>query len=252
MTDRGGGRHTYQAIAWEIREQIAQGVLRAGDPIPSLPALRRDRGISNPTAQAAVRLLKSWGLVEGRPDLGTFVREVRPVVHLMTEMTLPGQDGSRRTWREIVEESGRVGTQRVTGAGHAAAPVDVADAFGLDADALVAWRQRLLLVDDEVAQVCTSYYPDAVVAAVPELLVAERLPSSAMELMARAGFVIARGGLDTVFARAATEDEAAALGTDVGAPVTEAFRVARDEAATVVLVERMVSDGARLRQAWRF
>ncbi len=252
MIDRGGGRHTYQSIAWAIREQISRGELRAGDPIPSLPAIQREHNVSNPTAQAVVRLLKSWGLVRSESGRGTFVLDNRPVVHVMTEMTIPGDDGKRRTWREIVAEYGMAGTQRVTGAGRAVPPVDVADAFGYEADALVAWRQRLLLIDDRAVQVCTSYYPDAVVDAVPELIVPNRLPSNAMELMARAGFAAAPGGLDTVYARAATEDEAAALGIEIGAPVTEAFRVARDAGGTVVLVERMVSDSARLRQAWTF
>ncbi len=252
MVDRGSGRHTYQSIAWDIRAKISRGELRPGDPIPSLPAIQRDHQVSNQTAQAAVRLLKAWGLVEGRSGLGTFVVDSRPVVNFMTEMTMPGQDGKRRTWREIVAEYGMAGSQRVTGAGRLAAPVDVADAFGYEPDVIVAWRQRLLLVDGKAVQVCTSYYPDAVAAAVPALTVPDRLPSNAMELMARAGFEIAAGGQDTVFARAAADDEAAALGIEIGTPVTEVFRVARSADGQIVTVERMVSDSSRLRQIWTF
>jgi GntR family transcriptional regulator len=252
MIDRGAGRHTYQTIAGEIRDKITRGELRPGDPIPSLPSMQRDLRISNQTAQAAVRLLKSWGLVEGKTGLGTFVRELRPIVHVMTDMTVPGPDGKRRTWREIVAEYGMAGAQRVSGAGRLAAPVDVADAFGIDVDTVVAWRQRLLMVDDSPVQICTSYYPDSVVAALPQLISPDRLPANAMELMAQAGYAVDSGGLDTVFARAATEEEASVLEIENGAPVTEAFRIGRGADGAVVLVERMVSDSARLRQAWRF
>jgi GntR family transcriptional regulator len=144
------------------------------------------------------------------------------------------------------------GSQRVTGAGRAPAPVDVADAYGIEADTVVAWRERLLMVDDRAVQVCTSYYPESVVEAVPELLAPERLPANAMELMARAGYAVSDGGQDLVFARTATEDEASALGIDIGTPVTEAFRIGRGVGGQVVMVERMVSDSTRLRQVWTF
>lgn len=252
MIDQGGGRHTYQAIAWEIRGLIERGDLGAGDRIPSLPEITRDKGVSYPTAQAAVRLLKTWRLVRSEPGRATFVLEVRPVINMMTEMTLPGQDGRRRTWREICAEYGMEGTQRVTGAGRTTAPIDVADAFEVESDTIMAWRQRLLLVDGHVAQISTSYYPESVVKAVPALLAPERLPTNAMELMAQAGFEIVPGGRDLVFARAATEDEASTLSVELGAPVTEVLRTARNAQGDVVTVERMVSDSSRLRQVWVF
>lgn len=252
MIDRGGGRHTYQAIAWEIRGRIERGELCAGDKIPSIPEITRDKRVSSSTAAAAVKLLKAWGMVRSRAGLATFVLDVRPVINMMTEMTLPGQDGRRRTWREICAEYGMEGTQRVTGAGRTVAPVDVTDAFGYEAETMVAWRQRLLVIDGHAAQISTSYYPAAVVDAIPALLTPGRLPTNAMELMARAGFEIAPGGRDLVFARAATEDEAATLGVELGAPVTEVLRTARDARGDVVTVERMVSDSSRLRQMWIF
>jgi GntR family transcriptional regulator len=252
MVDRGDGRHTYESIAWDIRGRIGRGDLRPGDPIPSLPAIQRDLKVSNQTAQAAVRLLKSWGLVEGKSGLGTFVRELRPIVHVMTDMTVPGPAGKRRTWREIVSEYGMVGAQQVTGAGRTPAPADVAEALGIAAEAPVAWRQRLLLADGRPIMICSSYYPDAIADVVPALAEPARLPSNAMELMARVGHAIVPGGRDTVFGRAATAEEAAQLGAQAGAPVTETFRVAYDADGLVVLVERMVADGLRLRQVWRF
>lgn len=251
MIDRAGGRRVYQTIAWEIRDKIAKGELRPGDSIPSLPAIQRDYDVSNQTAQGAVRLLKRWGLVRSESGSGTYVLEVRPIVNAMTEMTIPDKQGNRRTWREIAADYGMAGSQRATGAGRAAAPVDVADAFGYEADTEVAWRQRLLLIDDHGVQIATSYYPRFVVDAIPSLVEAERLRTNAMELMAQAGFAIA-GGTDLVFARAIERDEAELLDVEAGAPVTEVFRVASDTEDRIVTVERMVSDSARLRQQWAF
>jgi GntR family transcriptional regulator len=252
MIDQGGGRHTYQAIAWAIREKINNGDLAPGDSIPSLPAIRTQYDVSYATAQAAVGLLKTWGLVRSVQGRGTFVLEQRPVINLMSEMTHQDQGGEpRRTWKAVVADYGMEGTQRVTGAGRDVPPVDVADALGLDAESIVAWRQRLLLIDGQAAQICTTWYPDDIVGLVPALVIPERLPANSMELLAQAGRAIAPGrSRDVVFARAATEEEATTLGIELGAPVTETLRTARDDNGEVVTVERMVSDSGRLRQAW--
>jgi GntR family transcriptional regulator len=251
MIDRGGSRHTYQAIAWAIREQIHRGELRPGDAIPSLPAIQKDHDVSNPTAQAAVKLLKSWGLVRSEPGRGTYVLKHRPIVNLMTEMTMPIRDGARRTWKAIAADYGMVGAQRTTGAGRAPAPADVTDAFGFEADTSVAWRQRLLLLDDRGVQIATSYYAEEVYAVLPELAGPEKLSTNSMELMARAGFPIA-GGNDLVYARPVTQEESVLLSVEVGAPVTEVFRVANGAGGEVLSVERMVSDSLSLRQRWNF
>lgn len=252
MIDRSGtGRHTYQDIAWSIRDRIVRGELQAGDTIPSLPAIQKQWEVSYKSAQAAVALLKNWGLVETRQSRGTFVLGSRPVLNVMTDMTMPGPDGSRRTWRQIVDEHGMTGTQRVIGAGKRTAPPDVADAYGYEADTLIAWRERLLLVDQQPVQISTSYYPHTVAEAIPAITSPEKLPANTMELMARTGHAIA-SGLDVAFARAATDEEAEKLEIEPGTPITEVFRVARNAADEVVAVERMVSYSARFRQGWRF
>ncbi|MCK9901360.1 GntR family transcriptional regulator [Glutamicibacter sp. V16R2B1] len=253
MIDRGGGRHTYQTIAWAIRRGIEGGELRDGDKIPSLPTIQAEYNVSNPTAQAAVRLLKSWQLVRSRPGEGTFVSTIRPVINTMTDMTLPSAEGKRRTWKGIVAEFGREGSQKPTGAGRAEAPIEVADAFGYDADTPIAWRQRHLLIDGLVAQISTSYYAEQVAAAIPELVSPERLRTNSMQMMADVGFVIVPGlGRDVVYGRGATEDEARVFEINIGTPVTEDFRVGRGADGEVLTIETMISNSALLRQAWVF
>jgi GntR family transcriptional regulator len=244
-------QHTYQRIAEEIRDKITRGELRAGDQIPSLPTLKAERRASFQTGQAAFDLLKSWGLVETKPGRGTFVVEEIPVVNWMTEMTLPGPDGTRKRWKDVVGRIGKVGTQRVTGAGRMPAPPDVAHAYGYEAGTEVAWRQRLMISDGRPAQIATSYYSDAVAAAVPALTNPELLPTNAMQLMSHTDFEIT-GGEDEVMARAATAEEAGLLEVAPSAPVSEVFRTARNAVGDVVTVERMVTYGPRMRHAWKF
>ncbi|WP_239405424.1 GntR family transcriptional regulator [Frankia sp. Cj3] len=249
MTE-AGGRRGYQDIAWTIRERINRRDLRPGDKIPSLNDLREDYGVSYPTAQAALALLKSWGLVQAEPGKGTFVLERRPVINMMTSMTIP-TGGKRKTWREICAEYGMQGTQRVTGAGRDPVPADVADAFGAESDVRLPWRRRLLLADDKPIQISTSWYAEEVASAVPGLDLPERLPANSPELMAHAGFEIV-GGSDLGYARGASDGEAALLRVRPGAHVSDVLRTCRSASGDVVSVERMVSDGESLRHEWRF
>jgi GntR family transcriptional regulator len=252
MVDRGSGRHTYQVIAWEIRDKINRGELEPGDAIPSLPTIRDDYRVSYQTAQAAVTLLKVWGLVRSDVGRGTFVLEIRPVTEILGSPADPGTSYAHGgTWREVVAGYGMTGTQRVTDAGRTATPIDVADAFGLEAETTITWRQRIMLVDDDPVQIATSYYPDDIAEAIPALAQPDRLPSSAPQLMARAGWVIT-SGQDLVTAKPAAEDEAAMLAVEVGTPVAQVLRVAQAADGRVIMVERMVSDSMRLRQAWNF
>jgi DNA-binding GntR family transcriptional regulator len=63
----------YMQIAAAIRDQIARGRLRPGEPIPSITVLSRDHGTSRGTAGKATRLLESEGLLYRVPGLGYFV-----------------------------------------------------------------------------------------------------------------------------------------------------------------------------------
>ncbi|WP_131787260.1 GntR family transcriptional regulator [Protofrankia symbiont of Coriaria ruscifolia] len=251
MIDRGRGRHAYQAIAEDIRGAITRGELRSGDKTPGLREIREQYNVANATAQAALQLLKLWGLVEGRPGAGTFVRIRRPVINVMDSMTVPGPDGTRRTWKEIAAEHGLLGTQQATGAGAEAVPIEVADAFGIDAGTIVTWRRRLLLLDGQPVQIATSYYPPHVAEAVPELGRPERLPMMAPALLARAGWSIT-SSQDRVLARHPLTDEAETLGLTSADPVVETLRTCRTGGGEVVDVTVMVTDGARMHMVYVF
>ena len=67
-------------LAAMLGRQIAGGVLRAGDKLPSLRALAQLHGYAKNTVVAAFELLVSRGLVEARRGSGFYVLDQRPVV----------------------------------------------------------------------------------------------------------------------------------------------------------------------------
>ena len=64
----------YRNIAQSIVDAIASGALRAGDRLPSVRAMCRERGLSLATAVATYRWLEVEGHIEARPRSGYFVR----------------------------------------------------------------------------------------------------------------------------------------------------------------------------------
>jgi GntR family transcriptional regulator len=87
----------YRQVDSILREQIGDGLLRAGDRLPSEEALRAEYGISRGTVRQALDALERDGLIERAPGRGTFVRGGRTTVphgrlrtpwHALT-MTMP-------------------------------------------------------------------------------------------------------------------------------------------------------------------
>ncbi|WP_043084232.1 winged helix-turn-helix domain-containing protein, partial [Xanthomonas sp. SHU 308] len=64
----------YEALASQLRDQIAQGTLRAGERLPSIRQLAAGHGISAATAVQAFLQLEREGRVQARPRSGYFVR----------------------------------------------------------------------------------------------------------------------------------------------------------------------------------
>ncbi|MEW6163699.1 MAG: PLP-dependent aminotransferase family protein [Pseudomonadota bacterium] len=64
----------YERLADDMAGLIADGVLRAGERLPSVRRLAQERRVSVSTAVQAFRQLEMRGLVEARPQSGFFVR----------------------------------------------------------------------------------------------------------------------------------------------------------------------------------
>jgi DNA-binding transcriptional MocR family regulator len=82
----------YEQLAGQLREQIAQGALRAGERLPSIRQLARSHGVSAATAVQACLQLEREGLAQARPRSGYFVRATAPQAPLSrpTRRRTPG------------------------------------------------------------------------------------------------------------------------------------------------------------------
>ena len=85
----------YELLARELERQIADGVLRPGDRLPSVRQTRSSRGLSPSTVFQAYYLLESRGLIRAVPRSGYFVAARADGVLLAEPRTTEPQAGSR-------------------------------------------------------------------------------------------------------------------------------------------------------------
>lgn len=63
----------YRRLAALIRQQIGDGTLRPGRPVPSITGLSQEHGHARQTCSKALRILEREGLVVRIPGLGYYV-----------------------------------------------------------------------------------------------------------------------------------------------------------------------------------
>jgi len=85
----------YELLAREIEQQIARGVLRSGDRLPSVRQTCSSRGLSPSTVFQAYYLLESRGLVRAVPRSGYFVAARAGGTLLPEPQTSQPQSGSQ-------------------------------------------------------------------------------------------------------------------------------------------------------------
>ncbi|GAA4057530.1 GntR family transcriptional regulator [Nonomuraea soli] len=73
--DRSSGVSTYLQLAHQVKQALRLGTLRPGDQLPTAREVVESLAINPNTVLKAYRELEREGLVEGRPGMGTFVRQ---------------------------------------------------------------------------------------------------------------------------------------------------------------------------------
>jgi GntR family transcriptional regulator len=73
--DPRSGVATYLQLVHQVRHAVRLGILRPGDQLPTVKDVVGSLAINPNTVLKAYRELEHDGLVEGRPGLGTFVRD---------------------------------------------------------------------------------------------------------------------------------------------------------------------------------
>lgn len=69
-----------EEVAEQIKKNIASGILKPGDKLPSVRLLSESFQVGQSTIREAFSILKTIGLIETRQGEGTFVREYHPAM----------------------------------------------------------------------------------------------------------------------------------------------------------------------------
>jgi GntR family transcriptional regulator len=137
----GAAEHPHRQIAASLRQRIRAGEWAAGERLPSIPALADAYSVAKQTVQRTIDQLRVEGLLITRPGSGTFVRGTRRRLNRLSR----GRYGARRGYHTDLAARYR---QQLVEVGHAPAPPEVADAFGVaDGSALVV--RRHLVTNEE-------------------------------------------------------------------------------------------------------
>lgn len=216
-------RATDRRIAADIRARIMSGDLAPGEQLPITTKLIDQYEVANQTIQRALQILKAEGYIYGKSGQGVFVRDSTQH-EIDTAATLPpSSSGEPYAWIAEASRQGTVGTNKILEVGEVVPPVKVREAFDLAEGEQVAMRKRVLLFDDEPAELCWSYYP-LEIAVGTALMEPERIKGGSPTLLASLGFP-SREAVDLVSWRPPTEEEFVLLELPAEVPVGRTFRV---------------------------
>ncbi|MFJ6795822.1 GntR family transcriptional regulator [Streptomyces sp. NPDC091268] len=234
-------RPLHARIAADLRDEIMSGCLAPGAKLPSTTQLRTRFGASNATIQKALQLLKHEGLAIGRAGSAVTVREnrqrtVRPAISLA-----PAAAGAAYPW--LAEATDPRAAARSTLLAVEEVPVvgDVADALGRTEGSPAVCRRLLIRIDDEPAELVTSYYPPEI-ARGTALAEPRRIRGGTPTLLTQLGFP-PRRSVDRVSARVATQEQCRALRLPGDLPVLRTLRTVYGDGEAPVEVTVMVKAG---------
>src|SRR5688572_22397192 len=125
-----------------LRQRIRAGEWGAGERLPSIPALAESYGVAKQTVQRTIDQLRVEGLLITRPGSGTYVRGTRRRLDRLSR----ARYGARRGYHTDLAARYR---QHLVEVGHAAAPPEVADAFGVSDGTTLLVRRHLVRTDDK-------------------------------------------------------------------------------------------------------
>jgi GntR family transcriptional regulator len=174
MSGQTSGLPPYRRIAAEIKGRIERGELQPGDRIPSVREIVKNEGVSVATATRVASVLRAEGYAETIPGIGTVARMPSKITTGPDRLQLQRNTGSGFLPGERVE---------IVSAGMVQASDEVADALGVEVGSQVVQRRRRYLDDDGVTALSTSWLPQELGEAAPELLSTGPLPKMTFGLI---------------------------------------------------------------------
>lgn len=211
-----------QAVMAELAAAI-DAEYRAGDRLPSEPALAAAYGVSRATMREALQSLAGAGLVRRVHGLGTFVTSVNTKTASALDVDLGVTEAIRAS-------NQRLGVQ-VLRATDLAAPHEVAEALELPPASRVLWIERAILANEVPAVAAVDAVPVAVAA---RSTIPYEGGSVYRFLEVDCGVSLA-GGSASITAVRAERRVARVLNIEEGEPVLRIAQVERADDGTVVL-----------------
>ena len=213
----------FRRIADDFRTRILSGELRAGDEVPSERVLAAQSAVSRPPPPPAAPPAPPAGARPRAQGSGTFVSDLnvhrRPVDRYArakrSGRIYSGKERAEIVSAELVEQP----------------PEQVARGLALLEGSAAIRRRRITWDGEERIEASTSWFSAELAAHAPRLLSTERIRTGTVGYVEEQTGRIARYARDRMTARAAGEEDCAALGLS-------------DPNAPVLLVEHIVYDGA--------
>ncbi|MCZ4103117.1 GntR family transcriptional regulator [Streptomyces sp. So13.3] len=234
-------RPAHQQIAAELRDRIMARRLEPGSKLPSTQQLMNEFGVVGTTVQKALQILKGEGFAVGHPGKGVFIREQPNHTIVPASYIPPPESGAPDRWMEQAAARSRTGATRILDVAEVTAPHDVAEALGLADGGTAVLRSRLMLLDDEPAELVRSYYP-VELARGTRLTDRRRIRGGSPTLLAELGHP-PREFVDRVSARPPTSEEFTVLELPAEVCVLRTFRVVHSDGGRPIEASVMVKAG---------
>lgn len=220
----------YLQIADHLRSQIVNGTLPPGAPLPTEQELMTRYGAARGTVRHGLDVLKLEGLVHALPRRGVFVAPQTPrrrLANTRHSRAFREQAGSRGAWDAEAREAGSVPRSELVEFGAVVPPPAVVERLQLADGEQALIRRREMFLDDQPAQLATSYLPWSIVQGTP-LEQRDSGPGGIYSRLEDLGHQLARFTED-VIARRPSPDEQTFLRIDATQPIFELHRTAYDQ-----------------------
>ncbi|MFH9016449.1 GntR family transcriptional regulator [Streptomyces sp. NPDC017943] len=207
----------YMQVVQHFKQQILSGELKDGDRLPAVRQIAEDWNLAHATAAKVLATLRGDNLAVSMAGVGTIVQKVhRGAADRALRMLTTGKIYAPDEYAVI------------TAAGLAPAPAHVAELLGIEEGAQAVRRQRVTHDPSGPVSASTSWFAAEMAELAPELLSTERIrggtPSAIEAATGRRTHVVdERKTVGT-----ATEEQAEALGIEVGSPVLIGRNTYRD------------------------
>jgi GntR family transcriptional regulator len=222
----------YRQIAEELHRKIDSGEYAPGAQLPTEDVLIEEHHTSRNTVRAAIKELTTFGLVETRHGIGTFVIEqVPPIVTTLTTDPETGSGGGEGlVYTAEVAQSGRRAESKELRVEIQQADPAVADALRIEEGAGVILRNEQRYVDDVPWSIQTSYYPQSLISRAPRLLDAASIEEGTVKYLTGCGIQQA-GYRDSLAVRPPNDGELSFFGlpADGRIQVIEIYRITFDQ-----------------------